>query len=260
MVWRKPKACPAGLTPQQWSQLPDQLTMRVVRITAACRRAFRKRRIDIVTTLLDPLACPPQALGELYRERWLAELNLRSLKTTLGMDVLRCRSPEMVRKERALFHVVYNLIRVLMMHAARVHDVDPQHLSFAGTRQRLLAELPRWLATRGRTTHTRLLPALDRHRSRYRSPPAQPPRTPRHQTPPQKLPVSRPSPAPRPENRPLRQTLATCHSCRVNCADHPVLLHQTGSESRPRRYQPRRRSRGRFGSSVCAIGGLVAHR
>lgn len=160
MVWTRPTTRPADLTPPQWAQLPKRLTIRVVRITTECRRAFRKRRIDIVTTLLDPVAYPPEALGELYRERWLAELNLRSLKTTLGMDVLRCRSPQMVRKELAVFHVVYNLIRVLMRQAARVHDVDPQRLSFAGTRQRLLAGLPRGLATRGQPAYRRWLAGL----------------------------------------------------------------------------------------------------
>jgi hypothetical protein len=160
MVWRRPKDVNLARIREQPEDLPETLTVRVVRITTECRRAFRKRRIEIVTTLLDPVAYPREALGELYRDRWLAELNLRSLKTTLGMDVLRCRSPEMVRKELAVFHVVYNLIRILMMQAARVHDVDPQRLSFAGTRQRLLAWLPRWIATRGHATHTRLLTQL----------------------------------------------------------------------------------------------------
>jgi hypothetical protein len=160
MVWRRPKDVNLARLRERPEDLPETLTVRVVRITTECRRAFRKRRIDIVTTLLDPVAYPREALGELYRTRWLAELNLRSLKTTLGMDVLRCRSPEMVRKELAVFHVAYNLIRVLMRQAARVYDVDPQRLSFAGTRQRLLAWLPRWIATRGRAPHAQLLTRL----------------------------------------------------------------------------------------------------
>jgi IS4 transposase len=160
LTWKRPKRAPADLTPQQWAQLPDQLTVRVVRITTTCRRAFRKHRIDIVTTLLDPVQYPPAALGELYRERWLAELSLRSLKTTLGMDVLRCRSPEMVRKELAVFHIVYNGIRLLMREAARAHQIDPHRLSFAGTRQRLLAWLPRWLTLRRRSPSGNLLPQL----------------------------------------------------------------------------------------------------
>jgi len=149
MVWHRPKGVNLARIPEMTQPLPETLTVRVVRITTECRRAFRKRRIEIVTTLLDPVAYPCEALGELYRARWLAELNLRSLKTTLGMDVLRCRSPQMVRKELAVFQVVYNLIRILMRQAARRHDLDPQRLSFAGTRQRLLAFLSHW--TRART-------------------------------------------------------------------------------------------------------------
>ena len=114
-------------------------------------------RIDLVTTLLDPVAYPPEALGELYRQRWHAELNLRSVKTTLGMDVLRCKSPQMVRKELAVFHVVYNLIRILMRQAARVHSSNPQQLSFAGTRQRLLAQLPHCIAPPSRRAQLQIL-------------------------------------------------------------------------------------------------------
>jgi hypothetical protein len=160
MVWRRPQRVGRAHTADAQAALPETLTVRVVRITTECRRAFRQHRIDLVTTLLDPRDYPPEALGELYRTRWLAELNLRSLKTTLGMDVLRCRSPEMVRKELAVFHVVYNLIRVLMRQAARVHDVDPQRLSFAGTRQRLLAVLPHWTAARSRRAQRQLLATL----------------------------------------------------------------------------------------------------
>jgi hypothetical protein len=160
MIWRRPSRATSGPTPARSEPLPGTLTVRVVRITTQCRRAFRQRRIDLVTTLLDPVAYPREALGELYRERWLAELNLRSLKTTLGMDVLRCRSPQMVRKELAVFHVAYNLIRVLMRQAARVHEVDPQRLSFAGTHQRLLAYLPHWTAARTARAQRRLLDTL----------------------------------------------------------------------------------------------------
>ena len=150
MTWRRPTGCRRSLTPSEMEQLPETLTVRIVRITTECRRAWRRRRIDLVTTLLDPVAYPPEALSELYRQRWLAELNLRSLKTTLGMDVLRCKSPEMVRKELLVFQIAYNLIRTLMRQAARTHQTDLQQLSFAGTRQRLLAGLPRWSAARSR--------------------------------------------------------------------------------------------------------------
>jgi hypothetical protein len=160
MTWTRPRSVNVSGIPERNAELPETLTVRVVRITTTCRRGWRRRRIDLVTTLLDPVAYPPEVLGELYRQRWLAELCLRSVKTTLGMDVLRCKSPEMVRKELAVFQVVYNLIRALMRHAARLHGTDPQRLSFAGTRQRLLAELPHWTAARSRRTQFRILRRL----------------------------------------------------------------------------------------------------
>lgn len=154
LIWTRPRAVPLGLALQDWNALPPTLTVRIVRVQTVCRRGFRKRRIDLVTTLQDPIAYPPEALAELYRQRWLVELNLRSLKTTLGMDVLRCQSPTMVRKEIAMHPIAYNLIRALMVQAARTHEVDPQRLSFAGTQQRLLAWLPLWIpTTKPRTPH-----------------------------------------------------------------------------------------------------------
>ncbi len=142
VTWRRPKQSARGVSRDAWQQLPQTLTLRVVRLNTYCKRAWRRRRIDLVTTLLDPAAYPAEALSELYRERWLAELDLRSLKTTLGMDVLRCKSEEMVRKEIAMHQIAYNLIRLLMQAAARRHGGDPQRLSFAGTQQRLLAAFP----------------------------------------------------------------------------------------------------------------------
>ena len=142
VTWRRPKQPARGVSRDAWQQLPETLTLRVVRVKTYCKRAWRQRRIDLVTTLLDPAAYPAEALSELYRERWLAELDLRSLKTTLGMDVLRCKSEEMVRKEIAMHQIAYNLIRLLMQAAARRDGGDPRRLSFAGTQQRLLAALP----------------------------------------------------------------------------------------------------------------------
>jgi IS4 transposase len=160
MVWQCPRHVRRVPGATGADALPETLTVRVVRVTTECRRAFRQRQIDIVTTLLDPCAYPAEALGELYRERWLAELSLRSFKTTLGMDVLRCRSPQMIRKELAVFHLTYNLIRVLMRQAARRHGLDPQQLSFAGTRQRLLAYLPHWTAARTARAQQQLFATL----------------------------------------------------------------------------------------------------
>lgn len=142
VTWRRSRQVASGITREQWRQLPETLTLRIVRVNVYCKRAWRRRRIDLVTTLLDPEAYPAAALSELYRERWLAELDLRSLKVTLGMDVLRCKSLDMIRKELAMHQIAYNLIRLLMWTAAQRHAADPQRLSFAGTQQRILAVLP----------------------------------------------------------------------------------------------------------------------
>lgn len=149
VTWRRPQQAASGVTREQWQQLPETQMLRIVRLNVYCKRAWRRRRIDLVTTLLDPQAYPAAALSELYRQRWLAELDLRSLKVTLGMDVLRCKSVDMVRKELAMHQIAYNLIRWLMWAAAKRHAADPQRLSFAGTQQRVLAALAvlPWLRT-----------------------------------------------------------------------------------------------------------------
>jgi hypothetical protein len=141
MVWEKPKIRPRGVTRQQWQRVPETLTVRHVRAVVG-RPGCRSKAIDIVTTLLDPVAVPAEELARLYRDRWTAELNLRALKTTLGMDILRCKSVEMVRKELLMYSLAYNLIRLLMWQAAVIHDVDAHRLSVAGTQQRLNAMLP----------------------------------------------------------------------------------------------------------------------
>jgi hypothetical protein len=92
-----------------------------------------------VTTLLDPAAFPGGELASLYRRRWHAELDIRSLKVAMRMDVLRCQSPAMVRKEFWAHLLAYDLIRGAMAEAARRHCVSPRELSFQGARQTLEA-------------------------------------------------------------------------------------------------------------------------
>lgn len=142
VVWQRPKSRAWGVTPEQWNEIPDCLTLRHIRVTTPCKRGFRQRQIELFTTLLDPVAYPAEAIAELYRDRWMAELNLRSLKTTLGMDVLRCKSLEMIHKELTMHQIAYNLIRVLMQQAADTFERNLHQMSFAGTQQRILAVLP----------------------------------------------------------------------------------------------------------------------
>lgn len=141
VTWSKPVILPRGLSRQAWADVPEMLTLRQVRVIVDTP-GFRSRRIVLVTTLLDTTLYPVEELAQLYRDRWTVELNLRSMKTTLKMEVLKCQSVEMVRKELRMYQIAYNLIRLLMWQAAQRHDVDPRRLSFAGTQQRFNAMLP----------------------------------------------------------------------------------------------------------------------
>ena len=98
--------------------------------------------ILVATTLFDPIEFPADEIRALYRDRWTAELNLRSLKIALDMDVLRGESPDVVRKEIAMHLLAYNLIRFLMWQAARAHGRNLHRLSFTGTLHRLRHMLP----------------------------------------------------------------------------------------------------------------------
>src|SRR5207247_9915848 len=89
--------------------------------------------VTLVTTLLDAKEYPAQDLAELYARRWQIELWFRSIKTSMGMEVLRCRSPQMVHKELEMFFIAYNFIRCLLAQAAALHDVPLARLSLTGT-------------------------------------------------------------------------------------------------------------------------------
>lgn len=140
VVWPRPQRWipSVGIPLEEFEQLSATLTVRLVRIAQA-PRGFRSRTIVVATTLLDPLEVPAEEIRALYRDRWTAELNLRSLKTHLGMDVLRGHSPDVVCKELAMHLLAYNLIRLLMWQAARRHGRDLHRLSFTGTLHRLRA-------------------------------------------------------------------------------------------------------------------------
>jgi len=132
VVWTKPLQCPAGCTPADFEQLPATLTLRLIRYQVKTP-GYRTSEVIIVTTLLDPVEYPASALAELYFRRWTVELHFREIKTLLGLDVLRCHSPAMVRKEIALHRIAYNLVRSLMQHAAITYHRTLARISFKGT-------------------------------------------------------------------------------------------------------------------------------
>jgi hypothetical protein len=123
--WSKPKDRPAWMTRQQYQAFPDQITVRELKVDGQV----------LVTTMLNQRKIRKSELSRLYRRRWHVELDLRNLKTTLRMEVLRCLTPQMVQKELWVYLLAYNLIRLLMAQAARCADLHPRELSFKHTVQ-----------------------------------------------------------------------------------------------------------------------------
>ncbi len=132
MRWVKPQRKTETWTKTLWSELPEAVDIRIVRFRVTVP-GFRSEEIALVTTLLDEKAYPAEAIIALYRRRWAVELCFRDIKTTLGLDVLRCLSPELIEKEIWLQAIAYNLVRALMLEAAWTHAVALERLSFKGT-------------------------------------------------------------------------------------------------------------------------------
>ena len=131
-VWDKPLLRPRYLPKTLWKAIPEHLTVRVLRFSLRVP-GFRVHSVTLVTTLLDPEKYPAEELAGLYAERWRVELWFRDIKTSMGMEVLRCQSPKLVHKELEMFLIAYNLIRCLMAAASVQHDVGLGWLSFKGT-------------------------------------------------------------------------------------------------------------------------------
>lgn len=126
--WPKPKR-PSWMNPQAYQNYPAKLRLREVEVD---------QRI-LVTSLLSPEAATPRELDTLYRLRWNIEVDWRTIKVTMHMDVLRCLSPEMIRKEISVHLLAYNLVRWAMASAAYLGEVIPRLLSFTGAKRVLMA-------------------------------------------------------------------------------------------------------------------------
>jgi hypothetical protein len=123
--WPKPLSRPEWMTPEEYAQAPDEITLREVRVGHQV----------LVTTLLDHRRVNKDELSGLYAKRWNVELDLRNLKTTTGMDVLSCQTPQMNEKQLWVHLLAYNVIRLLMAQAACNAELDPRNLSFKHTVQ-----------------------------------------------------------------------------------------------------------------------------
>lgn len=201
ITWKRPSQKAKTMTKKQWEELPAEIEVRLIRVRIPIQ-GFRTRQIDIVTTLLDPKKYPAEEIAALFRRRWRLELCFRDIKTSMGMEEMRCKTPEMVHKELLMYLIAHNLIRCLMAEAASIHEADLERISFKGSvdtvrqysaalaqarnrkqRSRLLRELLEILAsdllpdrpnrTEPRAVKRRPKPyaLLNKHRSRFKETP-----------------------------------------------------------------------------------------
>lgn len=133
--WPRP-AQPAWMDDATYDRMPGNLRIREVEVQIE-EAGYRTRSLVIVTTLTDAQEYSREELAELYHQRWLVELDIRSIKSTLSLDVLRCKTPPMVHKELRAGLLAYNLIRQTMLQAARAAGCSPRALSFTAALQTL---------------------------------------------------------------------------------------------------------------------------
>jgi putative transposase len=141
VVLKRPGGRPKWMSREQYERMPEELEVREVRVRVAVK-GFRVRTLVVVTTLLDAELYPKEEIAKAFRCRWHVELDLRSIKQTMGMSVLRCKTPQMARKEVWVHLLAYNLVRGVMAEAAKGVEgaaVDPREVSFAGALQTLNA-------------------------------------------------------------------------------------------------------------------------
>lgn len=140
-TWVKPRR-PTGVDEQTWDSLPGTIRVRVLRY-AVSRRGFRTSEVYVVTTLCDASKYRKEDVADLYHRRWNVEVDVRSLKQGLGLKMLSCKTPEMVRAELWAHLLGYNLVRCVMAQAAADKGLSPREVSFSGAVRTLDAF--RWL-------------------------------------------------------------------------------------------------------------------
>ena len=140
VMWNRPHR-PKWMDPQTYDRMPASIEVREVHVRIS-EPGFRTESFVVVTTLMDAAVYAKDDIAELYHSRWQAELDIRAIKITMGMDILRCKTPEMVRKEMWTCLLAYNLIRQAMLQAAQKAGVSPRALSFTAAVQSIAAS---WL-------------------------------------------------------------------------------------------------------------------
>jgi hypothetical protein len=135
--WQRP-AKPPWMDQATYDQMPTSISIREVEI-AVPQPGFRVKKLVVVTTLLDARQYTRDDVAELYHARWLAELDLRAIKISLGMDVLRCKTPKMVQCEIWSCLLAYNLVRQTILNASKAHALSPRQISFTAAMQQIAA-------------------------------------------------------------------------------------------------------------------------
>jgi hypothetical protein len=145
IIWQRPNK-PRGMTGEQYRSYPENLTMRQVSVDAR-GKDNRAEQFKVVTTILDA-SIDGWQIGGLYERRWDGEVDIRSIKSTMRMDILRRKRPEMVQKEVWVYLLAYDLLRTIMAVAASESDMEPREISFKGARRALTAFAPKLEAAR----------------------------------------------------------------------------------------------------------------
>ena len=129
--WFKNNNRPNWISQEQWEAMPETFLAREITVHVDVP-GFRTHTLIIATTLHDPNAYPAQEIADLYRRRWAIELYFRDIKISMGVDVLRCKTPDMINKELWMHVIAYNLVRALMLDAAHQHGAPLDRISFKG--------------------------------------------------------------------------------------------------------------------------------
>lgn len=137
ITWQRPDR-PSWMDEATYQRMPQSLELRLIHVDID-EPGFRTQSLDIVTTLTDAEEYTRDEIADLYRRRWLVELDIRAIKSTMGMDHLRCKTPEMVRKEVWTCLLAYNLIRQKLLQAALEMNVSPRQMSFTNALQTFTA-------------------------------------------------------------------------------------------------------------------------
>jgi hypothetical protein len=151
VLWHKGKKSqrPKWITERQWAKLPDEITVRYVKVSVDIP-GIRTKNFIVATTLLDPKKYPATAIAQLYWRRWRCELFLKDIKITMRMKVLKSKTPKMIHKEFTIFLIAYNLLRSLIWEAALGNGVDPDRLSFKAAMNVILQWAPLLMTNKNR--------------------------------------------------------------------------------------------------------------